>query len=278
MRVSIEWFLLDNMLLNAAVLLLAAAWSGVRVRKLLGAALCLACAVYALLSLSVLPVLAYAPLRILPGGLLALGLRFEGWRAYLRGCACVLLSALLLGGLLLGLTYMETGAPTVAGYANGIWVGTIRTRVALLCVPLVCLLPRFLRRIRSVARVRALHVEVRFRLDKRVYCVRALLDTGNLLTEPVTGLPVMLYRACPHFSGGYPVPFESMGAAGEVLARRVQDAAVKLDGLWRPIDIMVAPAALTQTETAILGSLALPVEQSIYEAAYSKHKEEVKGA
>ncbi len=99
MRVSIEWFLLDNWLMNSITLLLAAALSGLRFRPLLGSALALAGAVYAFLALALWPVLMHAVIRVGFGCMLAFGLRAEGYKAYIRAVLCVLLSAFLLGAV-----------------------------------------------------------------------------------------------------------------------------------------------------------------------------------
>ncbi len=272
MRISIEWFLLDNTLMNLCVLLLAGALSGLRIRLPLSVGLCLLGGVFALLSLWVFPVLLKPVPKLLFACVLAFGLRADGWRAYLRGLLCVLLCAALLGGLVLLLTaLLDDGA---LGLKNGALVGTVETRVVLIAIAFAVMLPRILRALRNAARTVSLHVPLRFTLDGAELELDALIDTGNLLNEPVTGLPVVL--VCATSMGkreeGYPVRYCGVNGEGLLYARRVQAAKIRIDGIWHSTDIMVArsPVPITGAK-AIVGNNALPPE-SIYKRS---NREEV---
>lgn len=265
MRISIEWFLLDNTLMNLCVLLLAAALSGLRVRLPLSVGLCLLGGVFALLSLWVFPVLLTPVPKLLFACVLAFGLRADGWRAYLRGLLCVLLCAALLGGLVLLMAFLLDQSGN-SGFHNGALVGTVETRVLLFAITLAVLLPRILRALRNAARTVSLHVPLRFTLDGAELELDALIDTGNLLNEPVTGLPVVL--VCSTSMGkreeGYPVRYCGVNGEGLLYARRAQAAKIRIDGIWHSTDIMVArsPVPITGAK-AIVGNNALPPE-SIY--------------
>ena len=273
MRISIEWFLLDNTLMNLCVLLLAAALSGLRIRLPLSVGLCLLGGVFALLSLWVFPVLLTPVPKLLFACVLAFGLRADGWRAYLRGLLCVLLCAALLGGLVLLLTalFNHEGA---SGLHNGAVIGTVETRVVLIAIAFAVMLPRILRALRNAARTVSLHVPLRFTLDGAELELDALIDTGNLLNEPVTGLPVVL--VCSTSMGkreeGYPVRYCGVNGEGLLYARRAQAAKIRIDGIWHSTDIMVArsPVPITGAK-AIVGNNALPPE-SIYKRS---NREEV---
>lgn len=282
MRVSIEWFLLDNWLMNGAVLCCAAALSGCRFRRLIAPAACLLGAVYALLAFGVWPWLLdspwSAPLRVLFGGVLALGLRFTGWKGYLRAALCVLLCAFLLGGLMLALSLLGEGL-SIAGMQSGVLIGTVRLRVALVVIALATQLPRGLRLLRAAARVEEGRVPLRIWLDGKLHEASALLDTGNLLTEPLTGLPVVLLQDCPDFAGGYPVRYAGAGGEGELACRRAQRMQVKIGSAWRETDAMVARApGRIEGAGALIGSAALPVGENPCEkrsfSLGSKAKEE----
>ncbi len=266
MRISIEWFLLDNTLMNLCVLLLAAALSGLRVRLPLSTGLCFAGGVFALLSLWFFSVLLTPVPKLLFACVLAFGLRADGWRAYLRGLLCVLLCAALLGGLMLLLTFL-LGESENSGMKNGVLVGTVETRAALVAIVLAALLPRILRALRNAARTGSLHVPLRFTLDGAELELDALIDTGNLLNEPVTGLPVVLVCSTVLMGKqeeGYPVRYCGVNGEGLLYVRRAQSAKICIEGIWHSTDIMVArsPVPIVGAK-AIVGNNALPPE-SIY--------------
>jgi len=258
MRVSIEWFLFDNALMDFVVLAFAAALSGLRLR--MGAAVLLSFlgAGFALAALWVCPILLTPVPKLLFAAVLALGLRAEGWRAYLRALLSVLLCAFLLGGLMMLLSLQMPGSGA-AGMAGGALIGTVASRAVLVALLAAALLPRLLRTLRSAARADSLRVGLRILLDGRLLELTALIDTGNMLSEPLTGLPVVLVDRDIGEKAGYPVRYAGVGGGGELLARRAQAAQVRIGGAWREIDIMVArsPAPITGAQ-AIIGSNALP--------------------
>ncbi len=259
MRISIEWFLLDNALMNAVTLMLAAALSGLRLRGAIAIVLCVLGAVFALLALSVWPLLLTLLPKLAFAGVLALGLRFDGWQGYARGTLSVLICAMLLGGLMLSATLLWPESASVSGVAGGVVVSTVALRAALIAVALAAMTPRMLRRLRTAARMREGRVALRLTMDERQMEVIALLDTGNLLTEPITGLPVLLLNRCPAFEAGFPVRYCSMGGEGELIARRARRAQILMDGAWRDMDVMIAHAPqYIAGADALLGSGALP--------------------
>lgn len=268
MRISIELFLLDNWLMNCATLCCSAALSGLGFRKTLAPAFCLLGAVYALLALQIGQWLLSLPVRIAFGLVLALGLRCNSWKSYARAVSCVLLSAFLLGGLLLLLT-QQRGMQGAYGMVNGIVVGTVGMRAVLCCVAVAAMLPRLFRYLRTAARIERSLLRMRVSLAGRRFDVLAMLDTGNLLTEPITGLPIVLLADCPNTGQGYPVQFCGMGGAGEILCTHATNAEVWVNGEWRETDVMVAraPYAIRGAQ-AIIGTAALPPE------AHARRKEQ----
>ena len=276
MRISIEFFLLDNALMNFATLALAAALSGLRLRKFLAIALCGLGAVFALLALWIWPVLLTVTPKLVFAGILALGFHIDGWQGYLRGYLCILLCAILLGGLLLAVTLWWTGDTGTSGMVGGVLVGTVALRAALAAAALAALLPRLLRQLRIAARANENRIPMRITIDGRQIDALALLDTGNLLVEPVSSLPVVLLSRCPAFATGYPVRYCGVGGEGELTARRSKRAEVRINGIWRDIDVMVAraPQPIVGAD-AILGSSALPPREVRNSA---KNKGEIHGA
>ncbi|MDR1619206.1 MAG: sigma-E processing peptidase SpoIIGA, partial [Clostridiales bacterium] len=128
------------------------------------------------------------------------------------------------------------------------------------CIAAATLLPQMFRHVRTAARMEGLYVKLRITDVGGRVTVLALLDSGNLLVEPVTGLPVVLLNACPgETAGGYPVRYAGVGGEGEVLCRHAKRAQVWLNGRWREIDVMIAksPRHIAEAQ-AIIGGIALP--------------------
>lgn len=213
MKITIEPFLLDNTLMNCCVYLLAAAWMGVRIGLLPTVGVSLLGAMYALISLCYVPFMRH-PLVKLPSFLLLSLLLFRragGGRAI----PFLLLSAALIGGTAMLMTLQFGGSV----YADGTVVGTVPVRAALLSALAALCMPRLMRSMLSTRRRRALHTEIVVRLSKHTFRLDALIDSGNLLKDPFSGLPVVLLdRAVDRPT--LPVPFEKLSGRGILYGER----------------------------------------------------------
>lgn len=216
MKLSVERFLIDNALMNYCVFALTAVWIGIRIRLLPTLFVSLIGAVYALLSLFVFPVLREWYLKIPCFLLMTLPL-FRSGGSYLRILPFLLLSAATAGGFALMLTLLFGGSVT----ADGTILGTVPVRAALLCAAIAATLPRLMREILQIRKKHALHTDIVVQLRTNTYRLRAIVDSGNLLREPVSGLPVLLMDRAPD-SESIPIPFGSMQDNGLLLGERVQ--------------------------------------------------------
>ncbi len=251
-RVVIEVFLLDNALMNGLIILVAGAICGVRVRRIAACALAFIGACYALAALWMLEFLMHPALRIAFGFLMALGLRAQGWRGYLKAAASVFLSAFALGGLMVLLCSLLGGE-----IESGVLFGTSALRATLLCMAAGCFLPRGIRALRNSRLKREGYVRLRIADARGRREITALVDTGNLLTEPLSGLPVIVVKGIP-FTDGRPVPYASMGGSGILYAKKPERIQVLLDE-WVDIDAWVAYACRDAFGAqAIIGAVALP--------------------
>ena len=253
MRVSMELFLLDNALMNALTLGLAAALSGLRPRRWMAPVLAASGAVYALAALSVTPILLQPVPKLLFGFLLAAGLSFAGWRDYMRGLAALFLAAMLLGGLLLLFTLLLGGS-----LAGGVLLGTVPLRAALIGCTAALFLPRWLRGIKHGAAAAGDTVILLVEGTRRVRC-RALIDSGNLVTDIASGLPVVLMTDCPCEGQGRYVPYETAQGMGVLTAYRPKRAELVTGGKRRRLDVLVAksPRPIRGAD-ALIGTTALP--------------------
>lgn len=127
-------------------------------------------------ALSILPLYlsAFAPLGLmgLPGSV-AVCFHRHGFQACLRCALMTLCASFVTGGAMMAL--MNAGM--AAWPAGGVSLG-----LSLLCYLLVSLLPGTLCEIR----------QVELRVEDRAILLPAMLDSGNLLRDPVTGLPVLV--------------------------------------------------------------------------------------
>ncbi|MDD3401507.1 MAG: sigma-E processing peptidase SpoIIGA [Eubacteriales bacterium] len=234
MRVSIEWFLIDNTVMNCLVFMLSSTLLGTRVRFRSVLAFSLVGAVYALLSLSAFPVLQSLWCKGILFLLFALPFLKTG-RSYLSALMCVFISAFLLGGLLTFLTLMLGGSVS----KNGTLMGTVPIRAALIGGLLCAVIPRYMRSLIRQRRIKESIVPLRIRTKQGEITLQGFIDSGNLVTEPITGLPVIFVAM--NVEGSIPVPFADASGGGVCLAQRPNSVKVKL-GVWQSVDAFIATA------------------------------------
>ena len=208
MKVAIEPFLFDNTLMNCCVFSLTAAWLGIRVRLLPILSVSFLGAVYALASLFLLPELRepYIKLPVFLAGSLPL---YRRAGPFYRVLPFLVLSAATTGGTALMLTLLLGGSVSY----DGTLIGTIPVRAALLSAFSAICLPRLMRSLLYMRRKRSLHTQVCIRLQIHTYRLNALIDSGNLLREPVSGLPVLLIDR-PIDRRSRPIPFYRVSGEG----------------------------------------------------------------
>lgn len=235
MRIGIEWFLIDNTLMNALIFSLAAVLAGVRVRWWRSLSASLIGAVYALLSLSILPVLQSPLCKAILFLAFALPL-FRSGRGYLTSLLCVFISAFFMGGIVLFLTLLFGGSVE----KNGTLIGTLPLRAALLGGLVCAVAPRAIRRLIQLRRIKECMVPVRIRLGEMEWRLNGIIDSGNLVTEPITGLPVVFVNF--GIEGNIPIPYVT--ANGKAVCHGCRPDSIKLRlGAWIEVDAVVAMAA-----------------------------------
>ena len=236
-------FLVDYFLLYAAGQLSAAAIS--RTRLCLGALLGagFSCSIL----LPPLPLAGNFVLAVVCCALMTLtAFGFRGWRRFLRGAGCVLLVSLCYAGLMLALwtaaapkgLVMNNGAVYI-DIPPGLLVGA-----TVVCYAVTSLFAGLLRRrnlVRSRCTVTVTHGGSQVSVD-------AIVDTGNLLCEPFSGLPVIvaefeaLRPVLPEGFDGHSgihdplpagmrvIPYNGVGGGGILLAFRPERITTALPG------------------------------------------------
>ncbi|HOR13041.1 MAG TPA: sigma-E processing peptidase SpoIIGA, partial [Clostridia bacterium] len=162
--------------MNLAVLVLSAALSGFRLSMPAAFAASLSGAVFALLAVSSCPVLTKLLPKLLFALVLALGLKFSNFAGYLRSLLCVLLSAMLLGGLMLILVHLQTNEVKSA-FVGGVLLGSVEIRLLLLTVAFAAVLPRCLRYLRNITRIDTNKIPLKVIVDGYSLSTTALIDS-----------------------------------------------------------------------------------------------------
>lgn len=229
----IELFLLDNLLMNILILRLAAAARSVRIhffRMLLASALG---AFYAALAVSTAPFLLSWPMKLASGLLMAFALPVWNWRSYCQGVIAVLIAAAAIGGIAAALSFSMGG-----GLQNGYVVAPVPLRIALLAAAAAAGTPALIRRLMGRRLSGTVRVRIREGNTSREY--RGCIDSGNMLSDPVSGRPVIIVFD-PGFnrSADIPIPCSTVGWDGIVKAFRPDSVEIYNDR-WISADALVA--------------------------------------
>ena len=242
----IELFLLDNLLMDLLILRLAAAMLSVGARRLRLGLVALFGAAAAALAAGGAGFLYGLPAKLGLTLIMSFALPGKSVRCRLYAFLAVLLSAAIVGGAVL-LIALILGESLVSG---GIGIPA-----ALLGLFASCFLPKAIRRLLS----RRVTAEQTVRLRAEFACgpveCAALIDTGNALTEPVTGLPVVLlsrrkYPAAAALAR-IPVPIRTAGGTAVIFALRPNR--LLIGGV--PVNALVA---FSSAETALVPPAVLP--------------------
>lgn len=245
----IELFLLDNALMDLLILRLAAAMRGGRLHRGRAALGCLAGALYALWAACWPPVGCLAA-KVAFGLLLALALSPKGWRDYGLGALCLFVSAFLVGGMAFALALATGGR-----IENGAVWGGVPLRTALVTALAASFLPRAIRRI--LRRKKAGLVELILCHEGECKRLVGLVDSGNSLYEPCTGLPVIVaYLPC--FSEQAQVPIPIATVQGKQVLFGFQPQTLQVNGVALHAWVALNPTPLQDVD-ALIPPGALPI-------------------
>lgn len=253
MRVSIELFLLDNFIMDFLMLRIAAVLIGGKIplARLLSASA--AGTVYALAALSIAPFLNSFWVKLLFGAGLAWMLVPSPEQVIRAALSVFVASCVMAGGMLL-IVLLFGGS-----FENGTYFAPVPVRIALSGIALASVLPRVFLTMVHAVRTRSRLGEATVVFKDRVLTVSVLIDSGNLLTEPISGKPVMLVRPkLLSTSGGRIVPYRTVHGGGLLTAVKPVRVTLRCGHDTFSPDIYVAGAEQDfRGADAILGSIAL---------------------
>ena len=259
----LEVFLFDNFLMDLMLLRLAAAIAGrhIRTKRLLTGA-----AAGALLAWSAL----YLPQMISPMGKLLTGLLltltfpFTGRKAYLHAAAAVFAAAFLAGGAAFAAAFC------IGETAGGLVLLPKPVRGMLAAFAAAMLLPRAVRHLRAQRRQQGFRCELVFFAAGKEYRLSALIDTGNLLAEPLSGRPAALVYL-PELAPCADIPIPAKSIGGSSLLYALQPHAAFVNGQETDLLIALTEKPLSGTE-ALLPAAAKETSNEKGEA-YAPHRQ-----
>ena len=248
----IELFLIDNLLMNLLILRLAAALLSVKLsmKKALVASLLGAC--YAAAGAGALPFLLSPVMKIITCLLMTFALPFHGIKGYFLSSGALLLSSLTRGGTAV-LAVIATGGGEVLSPSGAIRMG-ITLRAALAGAAAAVFLPGMIRRMLSRRVRNGLTVKLHIKAFRTEIECAALIDTGCLITEPVSGLPVIILnkKRYPLLSAHAALPVPIRTARGESVIFAMIPKKASVNGI--PV---AAAVAFAENDTALIPSVLI---------------------
>ncbi len=227
-----ELFLLDDLLLNLLIVRLAAAMLSVRPPRIRVIAAGLASSLVSAAAAYLWPFLRSPLLRLPLLLLMTLGLPAGRIKEFLRNALAVLLATFIAGGCAAAAAYM-TGGSVKEGFISG----GLPLRAALWAAFFVSLLPSAVRRILRRRLKNESSATVVMLKGGMPRSFKAVVDTGNGLFEPVSGLPVAVVR-CPAYKRFAHIPIPAETAAGKTVLMGFKPERISVNG--REVELIVA--------------------------------------
>lgn len=277
-EVCLELFLLDNALMSFLIIQIARLATRVDTRSWGITLACLISAVAAAIAM-VNPLLLSLPAKIALSLIMTLlPFKVHTLKEWLRCTACVLLSTFLLGGLAYALpNILESGLTEGVLYADG------SMRAVLIALVAATFIPRLVATVLRKKRFSGYDIELKIVTDYGVSVTKARVDTGNLLYETVTKLPVIVAdigavkNSVPvewaqgdwmqhPVKGMVLIPFKSVGGGGMMPALPVKEAYCKKEGGWakcKPCLVAFTKERINSEFGAIVNAECVDVENVI---------------
>lgn len=149
-------------------------------------------AAYAIVSYAnILPIYSHLITKVfLSVAMVYVALKPQNGKTLLKTIVLFYFVSFVFGGCAFALLYIVR--PEQILMKNGVYIGTYPIKIAILAgvvgIPLLQIVARLLKNKLSNHRI----YEITIHLNQKAKTVKALLDTGNLLKEPITGVPVMV--------------------------------------------------------------------------------------
>lgn len=209
----IELFLLDNLLMNLIILRLASAMLSARAGFIRSGLFALTGAVAAALGAGGVKLLLSPAAKLGLTALMSLALPAKGVKRRALAFLAAFVSAAAVGGAVMLAALLIGGELRFGAVYSG-----LSLRAALIGGAFAAFLPNIIRRLlsRRVAQDQTVRLRVLLKTGEVIECA-ALIDSGNLLVEPVSALPVIVLSAKKYANAAnaaeIPIPARTAGGA-----------------------------------------------------------------
>ncbi|MBR5947663.1 MAG: sigma-E processing peptidase SpoIIGA [Clostridia bacterium] len=241
----IELFLLDNLLMNLIILRLASAMLSVRAGIIRTTLFALFGAVIAALGAGGAELLLSPAAKLILTALMSLALPVRGAKRRALAFLATFVSAAAVGGAVM-LTALILGGELRFG---AVYSG-LSLRTALIGGAFAAFLPNMIRRVlsRKVKNEHTVRLRVILKTGENIECA-ALIDSGNLLFEPVSALPVIVLCAKRYLNAakGADIPIPARTAAGSCTLYALKPRRVFVNGA--AVDALIA---FSEASTALV--------------------------
>lgn len=232
----IELFLLDNLLMNLIILRLASALVSVRCGSFRATLFAAIGAVIAALGASRFALLLSPAAKLGLTALMSFALPASGVRGRLIALVASAVSAAAVGGAVILLSQALGGEMRLSAVYSG-----ISLRAALYGGLFASFLPNAARRVlaRRVEASQTVRLHIALKSGESIDCA-ALVDSGNLLFDPLSALPVIVLSAKRHAKAAEAadMPIPARTAAGECTLYAQKPRSVSVNGT--PVDALIA--------------------------------------
>lgn len=241
----IELFLLDNLLMNLIILRLASAMLSARAGMIRTTLFALFGAVVAALGAGGVKLLLSPIAKLALSAFMSLALPVRGLKRRILAFLAAFVSAAAVGGAVM-LTALLLGGEMLFG---AVYSG-LSLRTALIGGALASFLPNLIRRIlaRRIGNSQTVRLKILLKTGENIECA-ALIDSGNLLLEPVSALPVIVLNAKKYAEAakGADIPIPARTAGGGCTLHALKPLRVLVNGA--SVDALIA---FSQARTALV--------------------------
>lgn len=223
-----ELYLIDNAVMNILVIRLAAAISGRRVKPVRAALFASAGAIYALAAASASALMMHWTLKIAGSLILSAVLSFGSVKEYFVGAVSMFAAIFVAGGAV-------TCVALLASRRFG-GLESLSPLTAIAGALITYLLPYAVRRLRGERASDGEVLELVITNQGQRHNLKAVQDTGNMLIEPISGLPVIvIHSTAREENATIPIPASTVFGDGMLFGFRPDR--IELNG--RQIDAVV---------------------------------------
>lgn len=193
MTVYLDVVFFENILMNYIILFACGVLLKVQIKKWRILASASIGAVYTIVMyLDIIPIYSNVIMKfVLSVGMVYIAFKPSGMKQAIKELVIFYLASFVFGGCVFGLMYFLK--PQLVQIRNGVFVGTYPLKVAIIGGSVAFIIIQLgFKLVKAKISKKDMIYKIEIRICEKTARISALLDTGNLLKEPITGLPVVI--------------------------------------------------------------------------------------